>query len=189
MRIEKLKRAYRIRTELVHFPLHPDTPVEGRSLQDLFGSGPEAIAQKQAQMSELMATEGLPYGTRTHTYNSRLAQELGKWADTQPGGEAFHDAMYKTYFVETKNVHDEDVLLKAVDDIGLDRKAAADVITNRSFKDAVDADWAKSRQYGVTGVPTFVAGGAGAVGCQPYEVLERLMGHAKAQPHPDGAGS
>ena len=51
-----------------------------------------------------------------------------------------------------------------------------------TFKDAVDADWMKSRQYGVTGVPTFVAGGAGAVGCQPYEVLEQLMTHAKAAP-------
>ena len=39
---------------------------------------------------------------------------------------------------------------------------------------AVDADWAKSRQYGVTGVPTFVAGGYGVVGAQPYEALEQL---------------
>lgn len=182
MRIEKLKQHFNIKTELVHFPLHPDTPAEGRSLQDLFGSGPEAIAEKQKQMAALMAAEGLGYGTRTHTYNSRLAQELGKWADTQPGGEAFHEAMYRTYFVDAKNVHDQDVLLDVVEQVGLSRGAALTVLVDRTFKDAVDADWAKSRQYGVTGVPTFVAGGAGAVGCQPYEVLEKLMDHAKAKP-------
>ena len=50
----------------------------------------------------------MPYGRRTHTYNSRLAQELGKWADTQPGGEAIHDALYKAYFVDTRNIGDPD---------------------------------------------------------------------------------
>jgi predicted DsbA family dithiol-disulfide isomerase len=181
VRIEKLKQNFNVKTELVHFPLHPDTPVEGRSLQDLFGSGPDAIAEKQKQMAGLMAAEGLPYGTRTHTYNSRLAQELGKWADTQPGGEVYHDAMYKAYFVDAVNVHDTEVLLDVVEKLGLSRAEAQKVLSERTFKDAIDADWMKSRQYGVTGVPTFVAGGAGAVGCQPYEVLEQLMAHSKAQ--------
>ncbi|MGH8722840.1 MAG: DsbA family protein, partial [Burkholderiales bacterium] len=33
----------------------------------------------------------------------------------------------------------------------------------------------KSRAYGITGVPTFVAGGHGVVGAQPYEALEQLV--------------
>lgn len=133
-------------------------------------------------MAGLMAAEGLPYGERTHTYNSRLAQEVGKWADTQPGGEAIHDLFYKAYFVDAKNLGDHDVILDVVEQAGLSREEARKVITERTFESAVDADWMKSRQYGVTGVPTFVAGGAGAVGCQPYEVLEKLMDHAQAQP-------
>ena len=39
----------------------------------------------------------------------------------------------------------------------------------------MDADWAKSREYGVTGVPTFVAGGYGAVGAQPYEAIAHML--------------
>jgi hypothetical protein len=91
VRIEKLKAAYAIDTQLVHFPLHPDTPLEGREMAGFYaqrGLDPEAMYQ---QMKARMDAEGLPYGRRTHTYNSRLAQELGKWADTQPGGEAIHD--------------------------------------------------------------------------------------------------
>jgi predicted DsbA family dithiol-disulfide isomerase len=65
--------------------------------------------------------------------------------------------------------------------VGLSADAARDVLTGRRFKDAVDADWAKSSEYGVTGVPTFVAGGYGAVGAQPYEVLEQLLIKAGAQ--------
>ena len=181
MRIEKLTRKYNLEATYIHFPLHPDTPVEGRSLQALFGSGPEAIAAKHAQMQQLMAAEGLPYGTRTHTYNSRLAQEIGKWADCRAGGSAIHDALFKAYFVDGKNLHDMQVLLAIVDAVGLSVEEAGTVLSERTFKDAVDADWGKSRQYGVTGVPTFVAGRAGVVGAQPYEVIERLLIDAGAQ--------
>src|ERR1700758_3234460 len=138
---------------------------------------PEAM---YARMKRLMDAEGLPYGRRTHTYNSRLAQELGKWADTQPGGETLHDALYKAYFVEARNIGDPELLVEIAQSVGLSAEAAREVLSERRFKDAVDADWAKSRQYGVTGVPTFVAGRYGVVGAQPYEVLEQLLDKAGA---------
>src|SRR5216117_3164506 len=126
-------------------------------------------------MEERMDAEGLPYGERTHTYNSRLSQELGKWADTQPGGDAFHDAMFRAYFVEARNISDPAVLLEIVREVGLSVDAAREVLEKRTFKEAVDADWKLSRQYGITGVPTFVVGRQGVVGAQPYEVLEQLV--------------
>ncbi len=138
---------------------------------------PEAMYQR---MKGLMDAEGLPYGRRTHTYNSRLAQELGKWADTQPGGAAIHDALYKAYFVEARNIGDPDILIEIAQSVGLPADEARAVLAERRFKDAVDADWAKSRQYGVTGVPTFVAARYGVVGAQPYEVLEQLVEKAGA---------
>jgi predicted DsbA family dithiol-disulfide isomerase len=51
-----------------------------------------------------MAEEGLPYAQRTMTYNSRLAQELAKWAETQPDGAKMHDTMYRAYFVDGLNI-------------------------------------------------------------------------------------
>ena len=79
----------------VHFPLHPETPPEGRSLAELFAGRGYDIAKMQAQMRARMEAEGLPYGERKMTFNSRLAQELGAWADSQPGGEAIHDALFR----------------------------------------------------------------------------------------------
>jgi predicted DsbA family dithiol-disulfide isomerase len=181
VRIEKLKQMFEVDTVWVHFPLHPETPVEGRSMADLYAGrnvDPEAI---YARMKGLMDAEGLPYGRRTHTYNSRLAQELGKWADTQPGCEAIHDALYKAYFVEARNIGDPDILVEIAQSVGLPGEEARAVLTERRFKDAVDADWARSRQWGVTGVPTFVAARYGVVGAQPYEVLEQLLDKAGAR--------
>jgi predicted DsbA family dithiol-disulfide isomerase len=180
VRIETLRATYDIEPVLVHFPLHPDTPAEGREMAGFYaqrGLDPEAMYQ---QMKARMDAEGLPYGRRTHTYNSRLAQELGKWADTQPGGGAIHEALYKAYFVEARNIGDPDILVEIAEKVGLDGAEARKVIDERRFKDAIDADWQKSAAYGVTGVPTFVAARYGVVGAQPYETLAQLVERAGA---------
>lgn len=159
----------------MHFPLHPETPEDGQSLDELFAGRSVDLDAMYTRMKGLMDEEGLPYGKRTHTYNSRLAQELGRWADTQENGEALHDALYRAYFVDARNIGDPAALLEIVEAVGLPVEEARAVLEERSFKDTVDQDWQHSRQLGVTGVPTFVAGGYGVVGAQPYEVLEQLL--------------
>ena len=181
MRIEKLRAEHDVKVEWVHFPLHPDTPAEGRALADLFAGRNMDRKAMHAQMKARMDAEGLPYGERTMTYNSRLAQELGKWADTQPGGEAIHDALFRAYFVEARDISQPAVLLDIVKGVGLSVDGAREVLEKRTFQSAVDADWELSRRYGVTGVPTFVAGRYGVVGAQPYEALEELVREAATQ--------
>ncbi len=36
MRIEKLRQNFDVKIKWVHFPLHPDTPMEGRTMEELF---------------------------------------------------------------------------------------------------------------------------------------------------------
>jgi predicted DsbA family dithiol-disulfide isomerase len=180
-RIEKLKENYSIDVRLVLFPLHPETPAEGLELERLFAGRNIDVPAMHARMKALMDAEGLPYGVRTHTYNSRLAQELGKWGESV-GVDAIHDALYRAYFADGRDISKFDVLIDVARSVGLPEDGARDVLSNRTFKDAVDADWAKARAYGVTGVPTFVSGGQGVVGAQPYEVLERLVQQVGAEP-------
>ncbi len=163
------------------FPLHPDTPQEGLTLEALFGNHVDVGAMRR-RMEELMAAEGLPYGDRSHTYNSRLAQELAKWADRQPGGEAIHRALYQAYFVDGINLANIDELPPIAESIGLSPADARVALETRSQREAVDADWSRARARGITGVPTFVANSLAVVGAQPYEVLEQLARQAGAQP-------
>ena len=146
----------------------------------MFGPGKDIGAMNE-RMRELMSQEGLPYNDRSHTYNSRLAQELGTWADTQAGGEAIHTKICQAYFVDNRNVGDVDVLVELAESVGLDGTEARKVLEERTCEDAVDADWAKSREYGVTGVPTYVAGGSSIVGAQPYEAIADLAEQAGAE--------
>jgi predicted DsbA family dithiol-disulfide isomerase len=178
VRIERLRKEHGVRVKWVHFPLHPDTPQAGRSLEDLFAGRGYDVPKMQAQMRARMQAEGLPYGNRSMTYNSRLAQELGAWADSQPGGEAIHDALFRAYFVDARNIGDPDVLVEIAASVGLPAAQAREVLDKRTHKAAIDADWEKSHRYGVTGVPTFVIGSNGVVGAQPYEALEELVKQA-----------
>jgi predicted DsbA family dithiol-disulfide isomerase len=177
--IDQLRQNYPIDIRWVQYPLHPDTPEEGLSLEALFPG--RDLNPMRERMRGLMAEAGLPYGNRSHTYNSRRAQELGKWADSQAGGEALHRALFKAYFVDGINIALPEVLLDIVSAAGLDRQQAAQVLAEGSFAEAVDADWALARASGITGVPTFVHGDLMVVGCQPYEILERFVQHLLQQ--------
>ena len=174
MRVEKLRKAFAIDVVYRHFPLHPDTPEDGLTLEELFAGRNIDIPAAQAQMTRLTSEEGLPYGHRTMTYNSRLAQELAKWAERQPSGEQIHDALFQAYFVDNVNLANIDNLVTIATEIGLPTGARG-VLEDRRHRDAVDADWQRSRELGITGVPTFLIGNQGLVGAQPYEQLKQLV--------------
>ena len=180
MRIERIAKAFDVDIRYTQFPLHPETPDEGLTLEALFAGRAFDVEAAQVRMTALMASEGLPFGRRTMTYNSRLAQELGKWGERQPGGEAIHDALFKAYFVDGINLARVDDLVEIARSVGLPTGEAGVVLAERSYRAEVDADWAHARSYGITGVPTFVVGDRGLVGAQPYEMLEQLV---------DGAGA
>ncbi len=188
MRIEKLRQTFAIDVRWVHFPLHPETPEEGMTLETLFAGRNVDLDASYRRMKGLMDAEGLDYARRTHTYNSRRAQELGAWADTLDGGGALHEAFYRAYFVDGRNIGREDILAGIVDAAGFPAEEARAVLRERRFADAVDEDWERSRSLGVSGVPTFAAGGYGVVGAQPYETLEKFLTDIGAARRADNGG-
>lgn len=173
--MRRLETEYEVRAEYSYFPLHPDTPEQGRRLADLFAGREALIDEMQRRLRELMAAEGLAYAERTHTYNSRLAQELAVWGDRLGVTDPLHDALFHAYFVEGRNLARIEVLIEVAATAGLDPDEAGSVLGERRFAPTVDAHWSTARELGVSGVPTFVAGGYGVVGAQPYEALEALM--------------
>lgn len=157
------------------FPLHPETPEEGISLEDLFKGRDFNIDAMMKKLKSTADSLGLPLGNRKRTYNSRLAQELGKWADEKGQADVYHMAMFQAYFVDGKNLAKTDILVEIVDGLSMDAKAARRVLEERTFKDAVDRDWQQAYARGITAVPTFMANGMRLVGAQSYEALERLI--------------
>jgi predicted DsbA family dithiol-disulfide isomerase len=173
VRIEKLKTNHGLRVKFTHFPLHPETPAEGKRRA--------AVPERDARMKVLMEQEGLPYnGERDMTYNSRLAQELAKWAESKGKGQEIHDPLFRAFFVDVKNIGDREVLADIAMKVGLPADEAIDALLSRSFEAAVDDDWRRCADLGVTAVPTFLIGRYALVGAHPYEELEKLAARAAA---------
>jgi predicted DsbA family dithiol-disulfide isomerase len=173
--IEKLKVEYTIDLFWRGFPLHPEVPAEGISTEALFTNTPMDIKNMRNRMKEVATLVGLPLEQRGMVYNSRLAQELGFWAESRNQGEAFHRAVFKAYFVSGKNIGDMKVLVEIAQSVGLPGDEAEEVLTTRAYKPAVDLDWSFSRRYNIHVVPTFVMNNHGLFGMQSYETLERLV--------------
>jgi len=118
---------------------------------------------------------GLPFGQRTMTYNSRLAQELGKWAESEGQGHEFHNAAFRAYFAEGLNIAKPNVLVKVAESVNLNGNDAMHTIQSRACREAVDLDWKRSYEKNVTAVPAFVLDDQLLVGAQKYEALEKIL--------------
>jgi predicted DsbA family dithiol-disulfide isomerase len=139
-------------------------------------------------MKANMDREGLPFNAeRTMSYNSRLAQELSKWAEEKGKGEEIHDALFRAYFVDVKNIGKVEPLVEVAQSLGLPADEATDVLLSRKYKNAVDDDWRRCAAFGVDAVPTFHAGRYLMVGAQPYEELQRLIEHVLKEPEEQNA--
>jgi predicted DsbA family dithiol-disulfide isomerase len=175
-RIDRLQREFGVELRWTVFPLHPETPEAGLELAELFAGREVEIETMQARLSALASAEGLPLVTRTRTYNSRLAQELGKWAEAQGEGDSFRRAVYRAYFVDGSNIGRVDELLQIVESVGLPLEEARAVLATRSFAAAVDADWQRAAGLRITAVPTHLCGHKRLAGFSAYDDFVRLIG-------------
>jgi predicted DsbA family dithiol-disulfide isomerase len=175
VRTDRLRQNYEIDIRWRVFPLHPETPPEGLSLVKLFRGRSVDIPQQMLLLRNAARELGLPWSDREMTYNSRLAQELGKWAEQKGRGDEFHMAVYRAYFVDLRNIGEVEELIRLAQLADLPGDEAREVLDSGLCKEAVDSDWALSRELGVTAVPTYLIDRDAVVGAYPYEVLEDFL--------------
>jgi predicted DsbA family dithiol-disulfide isomerase len=175
VRIEKLRENFKIDVRWRAFPLHPETPEAGLPVREIFAARITDIHRAAAGLKRIADELGLPLGDRKKTYNSRLAQELGKWAETKGKGGEFHAAAFRAYFADGKNIAKTSVLAGLAKAVGLPEKEAREVLKMGTFQEAVDADWELAYEMGISSVPTFVLDQEAVVGAQPYEILEQFL--------------
>jgi predicted DsbA family dithiol-disulfide isomerase len=128
-----------------------------------------------AHLKQVASGLGLPFGDRKMTYNSRLAQEVGKWAESRDKGHEFHNSIFRAYFVDGQNIGKINILVEVAESINLNGKEAQKIIQDRTYREAVDLDWKRSYELRITAVPTFLFNHQVIVGAQKYEALEKLL--------------
>jgi predicted DsbA family dithiol-disulfide isomerase len=173
--IDRLRRERDIALRWTLFPLHPEVPVEGMELSELFRGRTQKLEESKGRLREAAAAAGLPLTRRNRISNSRRAQELEKWAATLGKADDFRRQTFHAYFAEGKDIAQLPVMEEIAESVGLPPDEVWDVLTVELFAAAVDEDWLRARQMGVTAVPFYLYGDETLVGYRPYEDLLRLV--------------
>jgi predicted DsbA family dithiol-disulfide isomerase len=170
-----LQQEHELKVQWIAFPLHPETPEQGQTLEDLLAGRGIDIPQMLARLKRTADNLGLPFGRRSMTFNSRNAQEAGKWAEEQGRGDAFHQCVFRAYFADGLNIARTEVLADLATQVGLDGTKMESILKEGRYASAVDEDWQLSRRVGITAVPTFVYNRQALVGAQSYDSLKHLV--------------
>ena len=173
--IEQLRKEFDIDIRWTAFPLYPETPEKGLTFDALFADKNADVRKRMTILKPIANRLGLPFGEPKITYNSRLAQELGKWAESKGKGHAFHKAVFRAYFVKGQHIGKAHVLVNIAESVNLNGKDVQKVMQDRPYRKAIDLDWKRSYELGITEVPTFILNHQILVGAQPYETLRNLF--------------
>jgi predicted DsbA family dithiol-disulfide isomerase len=169
--LEALKANYNVDVQWHSFELRPaGTPPLSEEYRASIAAKRHYFHQAAQEQYGVMINEG-PFGI-----DSRPALVGAKYAEAQGVGEAYHEAVFRSYWQEAKSIEEIDVLADIATDIGLERQAFVAALDEEMWDTAVSADVYQARVYGLSGVPAMVfANKYLVVGAQPYNVLAQVV--------------
>jgi len=180
--IERLGDEVPVELHFEPFELNPTMPPEGEDavayIARKYGRPPEQIAQTRAMLRERGAEVGFAFGDRQRIWNTFDAHRLLHWAGLAPGGgqAALKHAFLSAYHGRGENPGDRAVLLRAVEEVGLDAARAAAILDSDEYGAEVRERERHWQQLGINSVPAVIIDDRHLIsGGQPPEVFERAL--------------
>jgi predicted DsbA family dithiol-disulfide isomerase len=163
------------------FQLNPDMPAGGMDrrayLEGKFG-GQQGAVKAYAPVVEHAENAGLKinFEGMQRTPNTLDAHRLIHWAGIEGRQTAAVSALFRAYFVDTRDIGDAEVLTDIADSIGMDASVVARLLASDSDVQEIRDRDSHSRGMGISSVPTFIVGGRHAVpGAQPPELWAKVI--------------
>lgn len=169
-----------VEVEVLHHPflLDPTTPEEGQNTRERlsakYGGDIEAM---QARVQSVARDAGVPLDMSVQpmsypTIKPHTLIRLAAPEQQYPLAKAFAAA----YFLEGKNITDNDLLADIAAEHGFGREAALMLIADENENEATKAMALSASQQGINGVPFFIFNNQFAIsGGQPLEVFQRAF--------------
>lgn len=164
------------------YQLDPNTPTDSnKSMYEALAGKYGMSIEKAKEMTQGVAARAQEVGL-TYNFddamveNTLKAHRIVKWAQQQGDVSQLVEVLLHSYFIEAKRIGRDDVLLTIIEELGYDRKQAAEVLASDVFVEEVERDIQEGLQLGVRGVPFFVLNQKyGISGAQPQEVFENTL--------------
>ena len=119
--------------------------------------------------------------------NSHRALELAEFARDRGAFEAVHEALFRAYFAEGRNIGDIEVLLEICTASGLDEDEFGLEIMLGRYAELIDRTTAIARQKGVTSTPAIIFDDRMVItGAQDLLVYQDVLRRLGARPRERG---
>ncbi|WP_017380664.1 DsbA family oxidoreductase [Paenisporosarcina sp. TG-14] len=180
--IELTGLAQNIDVQFKAYQLDPSTPTISEQstyerLAEKYKTTVEAAKQMTTSVNQQAQTVGLKFDfDNAKAANTFDAHRLAKWAEAQGKPAEASERLLKAYFIEAQEIGRHEVLLNLIEEIGLDRTQAAEVLSSNAFEKEVKQEIEEGMSLGVQGVPFFVINRKYAIsGAQPAEAFAEAL--------------
>ena len=156
------------------FEIHPETPEPGISLSSII---PRAYADSMAQrLREMGAPFGITFTDIDVLPNSRLSLEAAEFARANGKYESFHEAAFRAYFTQGKDIGSIDVLEDIGRGVGLDAVAMGEALRSGEYRAVLTDVREQAVRRNVTAIPRFIIEDRDdVVGAQSIEVFRDIL--------------
>lgn len=170
------------------FELNPQMPKEGQEITEHITQKYGISAQQADNNREMIKQRGLDvgyaFGQRGggRIYNTFDAHRLLHWAESQGKQTELKLALFDLYFKQGGDPSDHQQLLDVVKTLGLDVRAAQDVLASEQFIQEVRAAQQHFQGAGITSVPAVIVNDKHLIsGGQPAAVFAQALKQIAAE--------
>jgi len=164
------------------FELNPDMGPDGQDIVEHVTQKYGATAEQQAASREAIRARGAAVGftfdmeRRGRIYNTFDAHRLLAWAEDEGRQRQLKIALLEAYFTRCEDPSNHEVLLRAVEHVGLERERAAAILASTEYAEDVRTREQFFQRAGVKSVPAVIINQRHLIsGGQPPEVFERAL--------------
>ena len=164
------------------YQLQPDLQItEAKGLDaylaEIKGWSLSQAQEMNQQVSQMAKASGLNYQLdKAIVTNTLKAHQLIQLAKSQSLGDAAEEALFKAYFIEGKDLNDENELCRIAEGIGISSHEISSVLKTQAYVDEIKREQFEAQQLQVRGVPFFLFNDQYAIsGAQPVETFESVI--------------
>lgn len=155
-------------------------PTDGLSVKES-GHAPGEWEAAGRELAAQAAELDLPFEMPDILVNSHEALQASEFA-RDLGRDAFrrlHDALFRAYLVEGRNLGRREVLIEVADEVGLDAGALADALEDGRYEEELRLVSREAERYGIDATPTMLFERHQLVGCAPADVMREAARRAR----------
>lgn len=142
----------------------------------------ERLAGMNEHLTKVAAHFGIEdFHSRERIPNTRRALALAEVAREEGKLDAFRNRAMEAHWRDGMDLENDDDLATIARDADLSADAVERSKRDPRYLARVDDIREEASEIGVTGIPTFILGGYGVAGAQPYEVFQQLAERAGAE--------